>query len=86
MDISTNIVANYETGSLSTVDLKLKRNYYHRRRKKKKKIRQFVLSQVCLQENMLCSLALTVCVVRKTRDEFSLHPRWEVREGGNCVS
>lgn len=63
----------------------LKINYYHQKKEEKeqeKKVRQFVLSQVCLQENFLCLLALTIFVVMKTRNEFSLHPRWEVREGG----
>lgn len=50
--------AHSETGSLSTVDLKLSRKTTTTTTKKKKitkkKIRQFVLSQVCLQENVLC--------------------------------
>lgn len=40
-----------------------------------------MLSQVCLQENLWCSLVLTILAVVKTRNEFSLHPRWEAREG-----
>lgn len=79
MYFSTTMFAKYETGSFSTVDPKLSRKTTTPNNNNRK-IRPFVLSQVCLQENWLCSLVLTLFVVMKTRNEFSLHPRWGVRE------
>lgn len=76
---SLNTFAKYETGSLSTVDPERPRKTTTTN--KKKKLKQFMLSQVCLQENLWCSLVLTISAVVKTRNEFSLHPRWEAREG-----
>lgn len=89
MDISTNIFAKYETGSPSTVDLELSgKNYHHHQKSKDRQFLSFFFFSFFKPSLPLEEFVLFACsysfVVMKTRNEFSLHPRWEVREGNLC--
>lgn len=89
MDISTNIFAKYETGSPSTVDLELSgKNYHHHQKPKDRQFLFFFFFPFFKPSLPLGEFVLFACsyssVVMKTRNEFSLHPRWEVREGNLC--
>lgn len=80
MYFSTTIFAKYETGSFSTVDLKLSRKTTTPNNNNRK-IRPFVLSQVCLQENWLCSLVLTRLLLWKPEMSSACTPGGEFERG-----
>lgn len=60
-----------------------KKNYHHHQKKRS----DGLFEAKSASRRMCCvQLFLLFSLFMKTRNEFSLHPRWEVREGGTCVS
>lgn len=84
MDILINIFVKYEIGLFFIVDLEFLRKIIIIIKKK----RLDGLFEVKFVFRRMCCvyLFLLFSLFMKIRNEFSLYFRWEVREGGICVS